>query len=207
MSGAVIEALRQTSAETVTVVLAGGEEIAATLNTVTDLRLYRGQELSGGELEELRAAAALSLMKRRAVEMLSRRSLSSRELYDKLVRKGEDPQGAAACVRWLQDNRLLDDRSYASSIVRHYSAKGYGPARIRSELSRRGIEKDLWGEVLSMRPDNVDKIDAFIAARLHDPEDRDQVRKVTAALFRRGFGWDEIRAALSRFRAEAEYEE
>ena len=51
-----------------------------------------------------------------------------------------------------------------------------------------------------------DRIDKFIAARLKDPEDRDQVRKVSAALARRGFGWDEIREALASFRAELDEE-
>ena len=56
-------------------------------------------------------------------------------------------------------------------------------------------------------PVNESKIDKFISARLKDPEDREQVRKVSAALFRRGHSWEEIRAALERFNAEAEYEE
>lgn len=207
MTAAAIEALRQGAGESVTVVLSGGEEIPCTANIVADMRLYRGRELDGAEYSKLRAASALAQTKRRAIDLLSRRSYSSKDLYDRLVQKGEEPQRTAACIRWLQDNRLLDDESYAAAVVRHYSAKGYGPARIRQELSRRGIEKELRDEALSGRPDNTEKINAFIAARLRDPGDRDQVRKLTAALFRRGYGWEDIRAALARFRAEAEYED
>ena len=53
-------------------------------------------------------------------------------------------------------------------------------------------------------PENEDKIDKFIASLLHDPEDRDEVRKLSNALYRRGYSWDEIRRALERHRAEAE---
>jgi len=53
-------------------------------------------------------------------------------------------------------------------------------------------------------PENTEKIDRFIAARLKDPEDREQIRKISAALFRRGFSWEEIREALSRFNAQTE---
>ena len=40
------------------------------------------------------------------------------------------------------------------------------------------------------RPVTIQKIDKFISSRLTDPEDRDQVRKVSAALFRRGYSWE-----------------
>ncbi|MBQ1577132.1 MAG: RecX family transcriptional regulator, partial [Oscillospiraceae bacterium] len=36
--------------------------------------------------------------------------------------------------------------------------------------------------------------------------DREAVRKVSAALFRRGFSWEEIRAALRRFDSNIEEE-
>ena len=202
-----ITSLRQTSPERVSVALSSGEEIASTLGVVADLRLYRGQELDEGRLEEIRNASVLTLLKGKALELLSRRPLSAKELNDKLIQKGADPKSAAACVRWLLDQRLLDDESYAAAVARHYAARGYGPGRIRQELSRRGVPRDYWDEALGQRPDNTEKIDKLIAARLHDPEDRDEVRKVTAALFRRGFGWDEIRAALARFSAEAEAED
>ena len=202
-----IESLRQTAPERVSVVLSDGEEIASTLAVVSDLRIFRGQALDGAALEELRNASALALLKGKALEILSRRPLSAKELNDKLLQKGADAKSAAACVRWLLDAHLLDDESYAAAVARHYAAKGYGPGRIRQEFSRRGINRELWDDALQERPDNSEKIDKLIAARLHDPDDRDEVRKVTAALFRRGFGWDEIRAALARFHAEAEYEE
>lgn len=202
-----ITSLRQTAPERVSIALSNGEEIASTVGVVADLRLYRGQELDTDRLEEIRNASALALLKGKALEILSRRPLSSKELNDKLVQKGADPRSAAACVRWLLDQRLLDDESYAAAVVRHYTAKGYGPGRIRQELSRRGVPRDYWDEALGQRLDNTEKIDKLIAARLHDPDDRDEVRKVTAALFRRGFGWDEIRAALARFSAEAEIED
>lgn len=202
-----ITSLRQTAPERVSIALSNDEEIASTVGVVADLRLYRGQELDEGRLEEIRNASVLALLKGKALEILSRRPLSAKELNDKLIQKGADPKSAAACVRWLLDQRLLDDESYAGAIVRHYAARGYGPGRIRQELSRRGVPRDYWDEALGQRPDNTEKIDKLIAARLHDPDNRDEVRKVTAALFRRGFGWDEIRAALARFSAEAEAED
>lgn len=201
-----IAALRQTSPEKVTVVLDTGEELKTTLNVVTDLRLYAGRELDSEALEALRTAAGRARTRARALELLSRRAMSEKELYDKLVQKGEDEHASAETVAWLVQNRLLDDESYAAAVARHYAAKGYGAGRIRQELQRRGLDRDLWDAALGQAETGHDKLDRLIAARLKDPEDRDQVRKVTAALYRRGFSWDEIREALARFRAEIDEE-
>ena len=88
-------------------------------------------------------------------------------------------------------------------MVRHYAAKGFGEGRVRQELQRRGIDRELWEEALEQMPEGTDKLDRFIAARLTDPDDQGQVRKISAALFRRGYSWEEIRSALRRFQGEA----
>ena len=200
----IVSAMRQTSPGRVTVTLCGGEEIKTTLNVVTDLRLYSGRELDGEELKELRAASASALARNRAMELLSRRPMSEKELIDKIIRKGEEEETAADCARWLRENGFLDDESYAAAVARHYAAKGYGPGRVRAELSRRGVDRELWDGTIEAMPENSEKMDRFIAARLTDPEDREQVRKVSAALYRRGYSWEEIRSALRRFNAETE---
>ena len=202
-----IAALRQISPERVTVVLSNGEEIPSAVAVIAQLRLYCGLALDDEKLEALKSASALALLKTKALELLSKRPMSAQELFKKLTEKGAEEQAAAACVRWLLDQRLLDDESYAAAVARHYAAKGYGPGRIRQELSRRGVPREYWDEAIEQRPDNTEKIDKLIRARLHDPDDRDEVRKVTAALFRRGYDWEQIREALARFRAEPETED
>ncbi len=199
-----VSSLHQTSPGRFLVTLEDGTEIRSTLAVVTDLRIYTGRELDEEALAAFRAASSLERPKNRAAELLSLRPMSCKELYDKLVQKGEPQQNAAAAVAWLLENRFLDDRNYAGMVVRHYAAKGYGPGRIRQELHRRGIDRELWDEALGEMPEADDRLDKFIAARLRDPSDRDQVRKVSAALFRKGFGWDEIRSALRRFEADME---
>ena len=201
---AIVSAMRQTSPGRVTVTLCGGEEIKTTLNVVTDLRLYSGRELDGEELKELYRASRSALARNRTMELLSRRPMSEKELVDKLIRKGEDEETARDCARWLREEGFLNDESYAAAVARHYAAKGYGPGRVRAELSRRGVDRELWDGTIEAMPENRDRLDRFIAARLTDPEDREQIRKVSAALYRRGYSWEEIRSALGRFHAETE---
>lgn len=201
--------IHQTSPGRLTVTLAGGDEIKSTLGVVTDMRLYSGREMDPAAVSELKSASLRALARERALEYLSRRPMSCAELKKKLIEKGEDEDVAEYCVGWLSEHGLIDDESYAAAVARHYAAKGYGPGRVRTELSRRGIARELWDGALDAMPENVDKLDRFISSRLHDPDDRDEVRRISQALFRRGYSWDEIRRALERHRAGADdfYEE
>lgn len=199
-----ITSIRQTSPGRLTVTLESGEEIKTTLGVVTDQRLFSGRELDGEALDALRLDSARALAREKALTYVSQRQMSCRELRDKLRQKGVDEDTAAYCVAWLLDHGLIDEESYAAAIVRHYAAKGYGPGRVRAELIRRGIPRELQEDALNAMPASDAKIDRFIASRLRDPEDRDEVRKLTAALYRRGFSGEEIRSALRRFQAELE---
>ena len=198
-----IKTIRQTSPGRVTVCLDDGTEIRSSLNVVADLRLYAGRELDSGELAALRTASGRSLARDRALEMVSRRLMSRKELYDKLILKGESEENADYCVEWLAERGFLDDGSYAAAVARHYAAKGYGAGRVRSELSRRGVPRELWDDAVEEMPDGGDKLHSFLASKLKDPSDREQLRRVSAALYRRGYSWDEIRSALRDFNADA----
>lgn len=198
----IITALRQTSSDRVTVALEDGSEIKSSLGVVTDWRLFTGKTLDEEELALLRRDSSRSLARDRALELISRRLLSRREVRDKLLQKGVDEDAADYSVNWLSDHGFLNDESYAAAVARHYAAKGYGAGRVRSELSRRGVDRELWDEAVENMPETDGRLDKLIAARLKDPADRDQIRKVSAALFRRGYSWEEIRSALRRYTDE-----
>ncbi len=194
-----LAALKQTSPGRITVVLEDGTEIRSSLAVVTDLRLFVGKDLDVGQLAELRVLSRRSLARDKAVEYLSRRPMSCRELHDKLLEKGEEEAVADDCVAWLLEQGFLNDSRYAAMVVRHYAAKNYGAVRLRQELGRRGVPRELWDEALAEAPEPEDKLDSFLAARLKDPQDRDQIRKLSNALCRRGYSWDQIRDALRRY--------
>lgn len=202
----IVSALKKTSSDKILVEFEGGESLRSTLAAVTDARLYVGMELDEDAFAALKRSSSRGLERQKALELLSRRPHSRRELKDKLLRRGVSEEDAEDCVQWLSDRGFLDDEEYAGAVARHYAAKGYGAGRVRSELQRRGIDRELAADTLSDLPDNAGKIDAFLARKLTNVNDREAVRKVSAALFRRGFSWEEIRAALRRFDSSIEEE-
>ena len=199
-----ITEIKKTSPGRLSVIFEDESVVKSTLNVISDLRLFTGKQVDDEQMAELKMLSMRSIAREKALEYISHRRMSCKEMERKMLDKGYDEETAAYCVSWLLENRFLDDGSYAGAVVRHYANKGYGPARIRSELSRRGIERELWDSALEEMPEDTSKIDKFISSRLTDPEDRDQVRKITAALYRRGHSWEDIRRALNRFNAECE---
>ena len=195
----IITALRRISADRFTVALEDGSEIKSSLGVVTDRRLFTGKVLDEEELAALRRDSSRSLARDKALELISRRPMSRKEVREKLLQKGADEDAAEYSADWLQEHGFLNDESYAAAVARHYAAKGYGAGRVRSELGRRGVDRELWDGALEQMPAADEKLHKFIAARLKDPEDREQLRKIGAALFRRGCAWEEIRAALRRY--------
>lgn len=202
-----VTSLKQTTSEHVTVIFEDESEVKTTLGTVTELRLFQGRELDDRDMDILRRESKRALSREKALELVSQRQMSARELLKRLRDKGADEETADYCVQWIVERGLIDEERYAAAVVRHYAAKGYGEGRVRQELMRRGVPRELWGDALGQMPEDTSKLDRIVASRLRDPDDRDAVRKLSASLFRRGFSVEEIREALERARASYDYEE
>lgn len=189
----------------VLVYLTGGRLLRITPEELLRFDLRPGMDLAEDVLEELNRATARSLTRQQAAEMAGRRMLSQKELSDRLVKKGTDPQEAQETARWLADLGAVDDAAYAGVIVRHYAAMGYGPGRVRQELQHRGVPRELWDDALVRMPDPEEAIDRFLTAKLRGKTpDRATLQRLSAALQRRGFSWQDIRPALARLDREPE---
>ena len=180
-----------------------GSELRVVLNTVADLSLFRGRELTEQDYEDILSAAGLAACKERALRIIGARPKSCKELYDRLTEKGETPENAEQTVLWLLELRYLDDLQYGQMLLRHYAARGYGAGKIKNELFRHGVPKSLWDEIFEQLPETEDKVYSLLCKRLGEElPDRAELKKATDALFRRGFSWDEIKTAVSRFKQE-----
>ena len=99
-----------------------------------------------------------------AAKQLSYRALSTKLLRDKLLDKGHSADAVDYAVAWLTERRLLDDAAYAESVVRSYTRRGYGAARIRQELTRRGVDRET-AEAAMQSFSTRDLVSAVRAAR------------------------------------------
>ena len=178
-----------------------GEKLALYRQTVEDFGLYAGMELSEEQGETLKIAAGQMSAKMRAVRIVSASAVSRKDLEQRLVRKGENPEQAQEAVRWMEEMHLVDDRSTAQQVVRSCICKGYGPARAKQALYEKRIPKEYWQDALADYPDQNEKILSFLRSRLDENSDEKQVKRTVDALLRRGHNYGAIRQALQQFTA------
>ena len=185
--------------------LENGEELRCSPRGIMDLNLSPGMELDPEALDGLRDSCEAYAVRVKAAEQLSRRAMSAGELERKLREKGASPEHAQAAVLRMTELGIIDEAAYADMIVRRCGAKGYGRRRAEQELMRHQIPRAYWEDALEALPAPEEKLDALIAARLKaDPPDEAERKNLAAYLQRRGYGWEEIRAALRRRASEPE---
>ena len=177
--------------------------------TVEDFGLYTGMDLSDAQLEALQTAAGQMSAKMRAVRIVSASSVSKKDLEQRLIRKGEDPDQAKAAVQWMEDLHLVNDRNTAEQVVHSCISKGYGLQRAKQALYEKRIPKKYWEEALQDYPDQNEKIESFLRSRLDADSDQKEIKKAIDALIRRGHSYGTIRTVLNglSFDTEDYYED
>lgn len=191
--------------------LEGGDLFRITEGELLRFGLSAGLDIDAETVVELQRSAARSETRVRAANMVSARPLSRRELTKRLCEKGAAEADAEETADWLEEIGALNDGDYAAMLARHYSGAGYGEAKIRDELYRRGVPRELWEEALSALPEAQETIMRVIAQKTKGRALDEKGRKrLSDMLLRRGFAWRDVRAALARFcenAAEFDYEE
>ena len=173
-------------------------------NEVLAFSLYQGRELDEEERQRLLDSARKNGLKEKALNLLTGKPMSRRELERKLEQwEATEEESAAICDR-MEELGFLNDEAYAQTVVRHYSAKGYGERKLRDELSRRGVPREHWEQALEQARDPEEAIRAFVekklAGKAGDPK---ELKKVSDALIRRGYRWQEISPVLDRWRQDS----
>jgi regulatory protein len=175
--------------------------------TVEDFRLFTGLELSEEELAQLRSAAGQMSAKMRAVRIVTASAVSKKDLQQRLIRKGEDPQQAAEAVQWMADLELVDDEKTARQIVSRCASKGYGMERAKQALYEKRIPREFWEDALEDYPDQTEHIVKFLRSRLGSSWEERDLKRAVDALLRRGHSYRDIQSALRQLDTQDCWEE
>jgi len=81
-------------------------------------------------------------VRRAAMDLLARREHGRMELSRKLRSRGAPPDLIEPALEKLADEGLLSEARYLESFVRMRANAGYGPLRIREELTQRGLPRE-----------------------------------------------------------------
>lgn len=162
--------------------------------------LHSGQEIDETKLAELQAESDFGKNYIRAVDLISRRLRSEREIRDYARRKQWSRDNTERVIARLYDRGYLNDLVFAQAFVRsRQSTRKYSRRRIERDLVNKGISHRIIQQVLdeeSGMADDNDALTNLVAKKYHHYDD---INKLKAYLARAGFNYDDINKAIEQY--------
>jgi len=180
----------------VRVALDGASFASVAAEDVRPLGLVVGAVLAADTVAQLERRAEAFSTRRAALRILTFRALPSREIRQRLVRKGFAPAAADEAVGALLDAGLVNDHEFALHYARTRARRfRYGPLRLARDLERLGIGAREAREAVAaaLELEGVQAVDLLreaAARKLRTLGGLDQAtrrRKLKIYLLRRGF--------------------
>jgi len=181
--------------------------------TIGKLGLHTGDNLDEETIEKIKSTEAETQAKNNAVNYLSYRQRSSKEMIDHLIKKGFTRECAEEVTRQLQSARMMNDLEFTRAFVRdRLKRKPTGQALLRMQLIAKGIPSSMADTVLAdlISPQNqqasalqaaMRKIQITRSSTIN-LDDEKQKKRLLDFLLRRGFSYEialkTIRTTLER---------
>lgn len=174
------------------------------LPQVVDFHLKIGKTLTTEELEKLKRASAYGKLYAQTLEWVLMRPHSVKETRDHLrlkrFRKRADytDDDIEKIIAQLLAKHYLDDQKFAEWFIENrFLKKGISKTRLRQELAKKGIDKNLVNDLLeNSSRDEAEEIKKVIAKR--GPKTSDP-QKLLAYLARHGFPFDLSRKLVEEY--------
>jgi regulatory protein len=177
-------------------------------------KLTEGLEISPVDLENIYCEEQVEFLKQKAMDFLSARPRSEKEVRDKLKlrysvhskkTKYQLPDSKyqeieAAVLAFLTKYRYLDDQKFAEWLVGQRLAQGKGPQFIKQDLFQKGVDKDVIKSVLASLDTNKALAKTYkkgLKKYEKEPDPYKKKQKLYRYLASRGFNIDQINSVLS----------
>jgi regulatory protein len=160
--------------------------------------LKKGDEIDEEKLIELKTESDFGKNYIRAIDLISRRLRSEKEIRDYAFRKQWTKANTERVVVRLHERGYLNDAKFAVAFVRSRAVtRNFSTKKMRLELRKRGITPDVVEQTLADSEDfdETTTLKNLIAKkRAHYADDE---RKLVAYLAQQGFSYDAIRSVLA----------
>lgn len=141
--------------------------------------------------------------KKLAMRFLAARMYTSREIFDRLRKKGYSIELAEEIVSELISEGFIDDRRFAEFYISDSINIGYkGVYRIKQELLRKGVPASIIDRAIeNAEVDSLEALREYVKQKLSmtEIETRKDYERFRAMLARRGYSLSEIREVLSEY--------
>ncbi len=187
----------------VNIYLEGHFNCAIDKTVALELKLHRGMDISADTLNMARRKDDMQKALSRALERISRGSMTERGLMQFLSRKGYGEEACEYAIHRIKEYGYINDRVYAESHTQTGVSKNLGKKLIEQKLIQKGIERDMAKEAVSTIDDDSQLQSAIILAKkyfnaIKEEDPRKKRYKTSQRLYMKGFDWDTIKMAVAK---------
>ena len=163
-------------------------------------RIKKGDRLTAEQYLALKNDSDFGKNYVRALDLISRRPRSEKEIRDYGFRKKWSRDATDKVVIRLREHGYLDDEKFAKIfVVNRVNLHNFSRRKMELELTKRGISREIRDKVLAENTDfDEQKSLEKLVAKKWNHYKNDQ--KLIAYLARQGFSYDKIKAAIREFK-------
>ena len=134
----------------------------------------------------------------KALDLLSRREHSRKELFLKLINRFESQEEINLTLNKLEGKNLLSDSRFAEEYVQARRKKGFGPIKISAELEKRGVYETLISKEIDKFDDWEKIAELSFKKKFPDGVSKDfrKLQKQKNFLSNKGFTFYQIESVL-----------
>lgn len=165
-------------------------------------------EIDDEELAELKSSVNSRRAYNKAIDLISRREHSRKEIIDKLKQRGYG-EVADETADSLEEKGYLDDERFAKMFAQELkNRRGFGKRRISQELYFKGIDRDTIYEVLeNLEEDPQTEIMEILNRKYpHCLDDEKNKVRAVNGLIRLGYSSYDIRCAMRELSDSEEFQ-
>lgn len=180
-------------ADRVSVFIDGEYAFSLSLDQLVTAGLKTGDEISDQQILDYKKLSDEGKLYEKAVMWALRRAHSEREIRDYLHRKVEEPEVIDNLLNRLKDKGFVDDEYFSRLWAENRRRLGYSHYVIRGELIKKGVDKDIIGQVLEDTGTDQEALKIILAKKMSKYPNQ---QKLIAYLASRGFRYSDIKQAL-----------
>lgn len=171
-----------------------------------EFQLRKGMELDEATITELLKKDIVYKSYLLAINFLSYRMRSRKEIHDYLLQKEVEPEHISMILDRLSNENLIDDRQFAEMFVRtRMNTSSKGPMIIKKELMEKGVAPKLAEEAIQLYTYEAQykKVIKLVQKKLQQKRKdsfRKQLQNVQGTLQQKGFSQDIIQTVLDESR-------
>jgi len=134
----------------------------------------------------------------KALDLLSRREHSRKELFLKLINRFESQEEINLTLDKLEGKNLLSDSRFTEEYVQARRKKGFGPIKISAELEKRGVYEMLISKEIDKFDDWEKIAELSFKKKFPDGVSKDfrKLQKQKNFLSNKGFTFYQIESVL-----------